>query len=152
LRRICTSSERKARDGAGILAAGLGLTGYSIVAALGETDRSAAGYLPNQEFEETADAFFAHPQESVRGWEPAALAQGRIVGAVTQIISQPPDDDDLAIVGHGGTGTLFYCHLAGLPIRVTTSPRRTAETGLPLTGRPENFFTTAGNRSIWWKV
>jgi broad specificity phosphatase PhoE len=25
-------------------------------------------------------------------------------------------DDDLAIVGHGGTGALLYCHLAGLPI------------------------------------
>ena len=114
--RIFASSERKARDGAGILAAELGLTGYNVVAALGETDRSATGYLPKQEFEETADAFFAHPQESVRGWEPAALAQGRIVGAVERIVSQPPDDDDLAIVGHGGTGTPLYCHLAGLPI------------------------------------
>jgi broad specificity phosphatase PhoE len=26
------------------------------------------------------------------------------------------EDGDLAIVGHGGTGTLLYCHLAGLPI------------------------------------
>jgi broad specificity phosphatase PhoE len=116
VRRIFASSEHKARDGAEILAAGLGLTGYNVVAALGETDRSATGYLPKQELEETADAFFAHPQESPRGWEPAALAQGRIVGAVERIVSQPPDDDDLAIVGHGGTGTLLYCHLAGLPI------------------------------------
>jgi broad specificity phosphatase PhoE len=29
---------------------------------------------------------------------------------------RPPHGDDLAIVGHGGTGTLLYCHLAGLPI------------------------------------
>jgi broad specificity phosphatase PhoE len=116
VRRVFASSERKARDGVEILATGLGLTGYGIVAALGEADRSATGYLPRQEFEETADAFFAHPQQSVRGWEPAARAQARIVGAVERIVSQPPDDDDLAIVGHGGTGTLLYCHLAGLPI------------------------------------
>ena len=116
VRRVFASSERKARDGAEILATGLGLTGYGIVAALGEADRSATGYLPRQEFEETADAFFAHPQQSVRCWEPAAAAQSRIVGAVEQIVSQPPDDDDLAIVGHGGTGTLLYCHLARLPI------------------------------------
>jgi broad specificity phosphatase PhoE len=41
--RIFASSERKAGDGAGILAAELGLTGYNVVAALGETDRSATG-------------------------------------------------------------------------------------------------------------
>jgi Histidine phosphatase superfamily (branch 1) len=108
----------------------------------------ATGYLPRQEFEETADAFFAHPQQSVRGWEPAARAQARIVGAVERVASHPPDDD-LAIVGHGGTGTLLYCHLAGCrSIGVMTSRRQTAETGLPLTGRPENFFAMAGNQSI----
>ena len=64
---------------------------------------------------EIIDAFFAHPQESVRGWEPAIIAQARIVGAVEKILSQP-GDGDLAIIGHGGTGTLLYCHLAGLPI------------------------------------
>ena len=149
VRRVFASSERKARDGVEILATGLGLTGYGIVAALGEADRSATGYLPRQEFEETADAFFAHPQQSVRGWEPAARAQARIVGAVERIVSQPPDDDDLAIVGHGGTGTLLYCHLRDCrSIGVMTSPRQTAGTGLPLTGRPESFFAMAGNQSI----
>ena len=33
-----------------------------------------------------------------------------------------------------------------------TSPRRAAETGLPLIGRPENFFAKAGNQSIWRQV
>ncbi len=27
-----------------------------------------------------------------------------------------PVDGDVAIVGHGGTGTLLLCHLAGIPI------------------------------------
>jgi broad specificity phosphatase PhoE len=114
--RIFASGERKARDGAEILAGALGLAGYSVVDSLGENDRSATGYLSKQEFEATADAFFAHPQESVRGWEPAALAQARIVHAIDGIVSQTPSDGDLVIVGHGGTGTLLYCHLAGLPI------------------------------------
>ena len=115
VRRIFSSSEQKARDGAQILADTLGLDGYSVVNDLGENDRSATGYLAKQEFEATADAFFAHPQESVRGWEPAIIAEARIVCAIEQIVSQT-SDDDLAIVGHGGTGTLLYCHLAGLPI------------------------------------
>ena len=115
VRRIFASSERKARDAAQILADGLGLGGYTVIDDLGENDRSATGYLPKQEFAATAEAFFAHPQESVRGWEPATTAQARIVGAIEKILSQA-DDDDLAIIGHGGTGTLLYCHLAGLPI------------------------------------
>jgi broad specificity phosphatase PhoE len=115
VRGIFASSERKARDGAQILANGLRLSGYSVIDDLGENDRLATGYLPKQEFDATVDAFFAHPQTSVRGWEPAADAQARIIRAVEQIASQA-GNGDLAIVGHGGTGTLLYCHLAGLPI------------------------------------
>ena len=116
MRSIFASSERKAREGAQILADGLGLSGYTVVGDLCENDRSATGYLAKQEFEATADAFYARPQESVRGWERAADAQARIVRAVDRIVPQTPADGDLAIVGHGGTGTLLYCHLAGLPI------------------------------------
>jgi broad specificity phosphatase PhoE len=116
VRCVFASNERKACDGAQILADALGLTGYSIVDDLGENDRSATGYLPKKEFEATADAFFARPQESIRGWEPALVAEARIVCAVEQILSVAADHGDLAIVGHGGTGTLLYCHLAGLPI------------------------------------
>ena len=43
-------------------------------------------------------------------------AQARIVGAVEQVILQAPEQVDIAIVGHGGTGTLLYCHLAGVAI------------------------------------
>src|SRR5262249_27973892 len=39
---------------------------------LGENDRLATGYLPRLEFEAAVDEFFARPQTSVRGWEPAA--------------------------------------------------------------------------------
>jgi len=116
LRRIFASGERKARDGAQILAEALGHDGYSIIAELGENDRSATGFLAKDEFEATADAFFAHPRESIRGWEPAIVAQARIVRAIEQVVLQAPAVADIAIVGHGGTGTLLYCHLAGLPI------------------------------------
>jgi broad specificity phosphatase PhoE len=69
-----------------------------------------------REFEAMVDAFFAQPQTSIRGWEPAADAQARIVCAVERIVSEASGNGDLAIVGHGGTGTLLYCRLAGLPI------------------------------------
>jgi broad specificity phosphatase PhoE len=116
VRRIFASSERKARDAAEILADGLGVGGYSVIANLGENDRSATGFLGKDEFETTVDAFFAHPLRSIRGWEPATDVQTRIVGAVEEAVSQTPELVDIAIVGHGGTGTLLYCHLAGLAI------------------------------------
>jgi broad specificity phosphatase PhoE len=116
VRRVFASNERKARDAAQILVEGLGRPGYSIIADLGENDRSATGFLAKDEFEATADAFFAYPEESVRGWERAADAQARIVRAVGQAMAQAPERVDMAIVGHGGTGALLYCHLAGLPI------------------------------------
>jgi broad specificity phosphatase PhoE len=117
VRHIFASSERKARDAAQILAEELGLDGYSVIADLGENDRSATGFLARDEFDGTVDAFFARPKESIRGWEPAADAQARIVRAIEQVVSQAPElAADIAILGHGGTGTLLYCHLAGLPI------------------------------------
>jgi RimJ/RimL family protein N-acetyltransferase len=116
IRRIFCSGERKARDGAQILTDELGLGGYSVVDDLAENDRTATGYLPKLEFEATVDAFFAEPLISVRGWESAADAQTRIIQAVEQAVSQASDTGDVAIIGHGGTGTLLYCHLAGLSI------------------------------------
>ena len=102
VRDICAafaSSERKARDGAEILAGGLGLDGYQTVEDLGENDRSSTGFLPRDEFEATVDAFFAQPQTSIRGWERAADAQKRIIRAVEHILSIAPAGGDLAIIG-----------------------------------------------------
>jgi hypothetical protein len=57
---IYASSERKAIDGAQILAGHLSLD-FERVPALGENDRSSTGYLPPSEFEAAADEFFAGP-------------------------------------------------------------------------------------------
>lgn len=112
---VYCSTEQKAIDGAQILAAHRGLA-LTQVPALGENDRSSTGYLPLAEFEAVADAFFAQPQQPVRGWETAAHAQARIVDAVASIAAADTPPGAVAIVSHGAVGTLLYCHLAGLPI------------------------------------
>lgn len=109
---IYSSGERKARQAALILARRRGL-GVSVVAALHENDRSATGFLEPAEFEATADRFFAEPLASVRGWERAADAQARIVGAVEEIVAADLTCGNLAIVAHGAVGALLLCHLAG---------------------------------------
>lgn len=115
VRSVFCSAERKAMDAAAVVANHLGLRRI-VVEALGENDRSATGYLPKSEFEAVADAFFAQPDDSVRGWERARDAQHRIVDAVERAISLSVADGDVAIVSHGGVGTLFLCHLKGVAI------------------------------------
>ena len=89
---------------------------FTEVAALGENDRSATGFLPPPEFELLANAFFADPDTSVRGWERARDAQSRIVRAVEAIARAESSAHSVAIVSHGAVGALLYCHLAGLAI------------------------------------
>ena len=115
IRAIYCSTEQKAIDGAAILAEHLGLT-FKTIEALGENDRSATGYLPSAEFNAVADQFFAQPEVSIRGWERARDAQARSVGAVEAILAADTSGGDIAIVAHGGVGTLLLCHLAGWPI------------------------------------
>jgi broad specificity phosphatase PhoE len=112
---IWASTERKAIETAAILADATGL-GFATHVALGENDRSATGYLPPAEFEATAELFFAHPERSIRGWERAADAQRRIVGAVEAVLAATPEGRDVALVAHGAVGALLICALEGLAI------------------------------------
>lgn len=122
LRHIASSTERKAREAAECLAAATGLP-VQLLHELGENDRSATGYLPPPEFEAMADAFFARPEESVRGWERAVDAQARMVAAVEQMLAGSAGET--AIVAHGAVGALLLCHLAGRPIsRAEDQPGR----------------------------
>jgi broad specificity phosphatase PhoE len=112
---IYCSAERKAIDAAEILSQATGLK-FSICEELGENDRSSTGFLPPPEFQETADLFFAHPDQSVRGWERAMDAQARVVQAVTRILAQDTSTGHITIVSHGGVGALLLCHLTGSAI------------------------------------
>jgi broad specificity phosphatase PhoE len=113
------STEQKAVDGAALLSEALGIP-FHQVAALGENDRAATGYLPKAAFEATVDAFFARPHKSIRGWERAIDAQARIVEAVAHLASTAPGAGPIAVVSHGGVGALLLCHLTGVPISRTT--------------------------------
>ena len=112
---VFSSAERKAMDAARLVADRFGLS-PAVVAELGENDRSATGYLPKAEFEATADLFFAHPDESFRGWERAVDAQRRIITAIERVIVEAPGHGDVAVISHGGVGALLLCHLKGVLI------------------------------------
>jgi broad specificity phosphatase PhoE len=115
LKRIVSSDETKAIELAEILGHAAGVK-VEIAEDAHENDRSATGFLPPPEFEKAADWFFAHPEESFRGWERAIDAQRRIVTVVRSVLAHHDLSKPIAFVGHGGVGTLLRCHLAGLQI------------------------------------
>ena len=112
---VWASTETKAIETAGILAAARGL-GVRVREDLGENDRSATGFLPPPEFERMADAFFATPTESIRGWERAVDAQARIVAAVRAVVAAERAPGDILVAAHGAVGALLRGHLLGAPI------------------------------------
>jgi broad specificity phosphatase PhoE len=112
--QIVSSGERKAIETAEIIAAKLNVD-VEVREAMHENDRSATGFLVPDEFQAVANQFFAQPQISVRGWERAVDAQLRIVREVEHVLARNRPGDVL-FVGHGGVGTLLYCHYSGLAI------------------------------------
>ena len=112
---VYTSEERKARDGAEILARQLGLE-VRVRAGLEENDRSATGYIAPPEFWEVVEQFYAHPTRSVRGWATAQESQDRIVEAVSGVCAETTEDGLVIIVSHGGVGRLLRAKLEGVQI------------------------------------
>lgn len=112
VRRVVTSPETKALELASIVAERLELP-INIRPETGETDRSSTGYVPPDQHERLADAFFGSPLESVSGWERAIDVQTRMIDALADLLDS---SRNTVVIGHGGAGTLWYCALAGLPI------------------------------------
>lgn len=115
LKRILSSDETKALETAEFLARASSCP-VEVLEHSGENDRSATGFLVPEEFETAANWFFAHPEESFKGWERAIDAQRRIVAAVSSVLDRHDPSLPIAFIGHGGVGTLLKCHLAGVPI------------------------------------
>lgn len=114
VRVIVSSDETKAVETAAIIGEALGVTPRAR-ADMHENDRSSTGFLKPAAFEAVADAFFAAPDESIRGWETARAAQARVVAAARSEIARG-EAGDLLFVGHGAAGTLLMTALLGLPI------------------------------------
>ena len=111
---VWASTECKAIEAVGLLAArfSLGIHGYP---GLDEIDRSSTGCLPHAGHDRAADALFAHPEISHRGWECAIDVQARAARTWSEIMEASPPGL-VAIVGQGSAGTLLLCRLAAWPI------------------------------------
>lgn len=125
---VFSSRETKALELAELIAEAAG-TPVLADHLMGENDRSATGFLPPALFEETANQFFAHPRQSVDGWERAIDAQSRIVETVMTALESVPANTPVIFCGHGAVGTLLKCHIAGRPIARSEDQSRHAHMG-----------------------
>jgi broad specificity phosphatase PhoE len=128
VRRIVASDETKAIELAQALSAATGAP-FTTDAEFGENDRSSTGFVPAERFERLADAFFARPTASVEGWEPAAAAQARIVGAFEAALQLHGTTSPIAFAGHGAVGTLLKCAIDGRVISRDEDQRRIGDPG-----------------------
>ena len=128
LTRIVSSTETKALELAAILAA-VCKAPVESGDKFGENDRSSTGFVPRDRFEQLADAFFAHPDDSVEGWETSRAAQRRVVAAVEAALSGHDPAQPIAFAGHGAVGTLLKCHLGGRPIARSEDQSRHGDPG-----------------------
>ncbi|MEO1055353.1 MAG: histidine phosphatase family protein [Actinomycetota bacterium] len=115
IERIVSSDETKALELAAIVGVHCGLP-VEVRPETAETDRTSTGYVPREEHDALAAAWFAAPESSPSGWEPAAVVQARVVAALADLLD---GDASTMIAGHGGAGTLWWCHLMGAPIEAT---------------------------------
>jgi len=114
---VWSSTEPKALETADLIGVRLELVPHALE-ELGETDRSATGYLTEPEFWANYQEFLARPSYSARGWETAVDAQRRIVAAVDAVLAdQPAGSGDVVVVSHASVGALMLCHLLGTPIQ-----------------------------------
>lgn len=153
LGHVFSSSEQKALDGARILSEALRIP-HTVLPELGESDRSATGFLPPAEFWKVVDEFFSQPERSVRGWERARDAQARIVAAVGEALRLAPEGASIACISHGGVGTLLLCHLKGVPISRSEEQPRPAPGSPPGSGGGHYFAFDAESRELLhgWKA
>jgi len=119
---VYASTERKARDGAAIVAERLGLS-YRTHEDFSENDRSSTGFIAPPEFWAVVREFFGRPHESIRGWERAADAQTRVVNAVRRVLREDETSGDIVVVSHGAVGCLLTAHLQKVEIGRESRPQ-----------------------------
>src|ERR1700692_2408959 len=104
--QIISSGEQKAIETAEIVGRKLSVA-IEVRKAMHENDRSATGFLPQDEFEAVADQFFAQPLVSIQGWERAIDAQLRLVRGVEHILARNRTGGVL-FLGHGAVRIAFF--------------------------------------------
>jgi broad specificity phosphatase PhoE len=110
--RVLTSTEKKSHA---TIAAALELWELPHVAWAAFNEVQREGYTATQaEYEAQVRQLFAHPTQSVDGWEIADHALQRAMAGLNRALATYPGQN-LAIVGHGLLWAIIRAHLLGKP-------------------------------------
>ncbi|TYC51832.1 histidine phosphatase family protein [Rhodobacterales bacterium] len=142
---VVSSGERKAVETGEIFSEGYAVP-LHVRPDLHENDRSATGFLPPDEFEKTADRFFAEPEASIDGWERAIDAQERMVAGISKMLNEVDDGEPVLFTGHGAVGTLLMCHL----MRASISRSYDQKRGGSWYRFEKDWLHTRAGRNLGW--
>ena len=117
---IYSSAEPKAITVAEMVSSKINVPITNKVKDLGEI--RGRTFIPPEIFVEATKNWFDNPTQNINGWESRDDTQKRIVDCVSKIMASE-NGKIVAIVGHGGTGTLLKCHIKGIePLQTEDQP------------------------------
>ncbi len=120
---IFSSEEPKAKEVAKMASEKFGIETFSYK-DLGEADRSATPFLPLEEYMEKIEEAYEKPSKSIVGWESHESVMKRNVNCLKGIVKKYKNKT-IAIIGHGGAGTLIKCFIKGKEPDFDEDPKKT---------------------------
>lgn len=120
---LYSSTEHKAIEVAEMLVSKFGFP-YQSFSEFGEADRTAKPFLPFEEYMKAIAQAYAEPTQNHLGWESHADMQKRNADKLGEIIAENPGKT-IAIIGHGGAGTVLKCFIKKSPIQFSEDPKQT---------------------------
>ena len=90
---------------------------------LGET--RGRSFIPPDQFEEAVKEWYRDLDNNINGWEPINAMSKRVSDCIDKLMSHH-QDDTVAVVGHGGSGTMVKCHIQGVKPTRNDDPHEVA--------------------------
>lgn len=90
---------------------------------LGET--RGRTFIPPDQFEEAVKEWYQDLDHNIHGWEPINEMFKRVGVCIDRLMANH-HDKTVAIVGHGGSGTMVKCHIMGITPRRNDDPHEVA--------------------------
>jgi broad specificity phosphatase PhoE len=120
---LYSSTETKAYELADIIKAKFNID-YEKFDELKEADRSSTGALPLEEYMQGVRQAYLNPDIGFSGWESHRLMMQRNSIKVEEIMEKHKDQT-VAIIGHGGAGTVLKCYIKGIEPDFAEDPKIT---------------------------
>lgn len=88
---------------------------------LGETRNRT--FIPPDAFDEAVGEWYRDPDHNINGWEPINVMNLRVSKCIDALMDKCTGQT-VAIVAHGGSGTMIKCHIQGIPPSRSEDPHK----------------------------